>query len=93
MRFSGQQRGIQVGGLTAAARGPAELGAVGSFTLTEQQVIGLALDYLTSGFAMNGTDNSVPNPPSCLMISDNRPENPSVSGSGETPGATVTGGT
>jgi len=34
-----------------------------------------ATGLLTSGFTINGTDTSVPNPPSCLAIGDNRPEN------------------
>ena len=39
-------RGVQVGGFAAAARRPAQLGAVGGFALAEQQVIGFALDPL-----------------------------------------------
>ena len=46
VRLGGQQRGVQVGGLAAAARRPAQLGAVGGFALAEQQVIRFALDPL-----------------------------------------------
>jgi hypothetical protein len=34
-----------------------------------------ATGLLTSDFSMNDTDTSVPNPPSCLAIGDNSPEN------------------
>jgi len=46
VRLGGQQRGVQVGGLAAAARRAAELGAVGGFALAEQQVVRLARDSL-----------------------------------------------
>ena len=46
MRLGGQQLRVQVGGLAAVAGRAAELGAVGSFTLAEQQVIRFALDPL-----------------------------------------------
>jgi hypothetical protein len=46
VRLGGQHLRIQVGGLAAVARRAAELGAVGSFTLAEQQVIRFALDPL-----------------------------------------------
>ena len=46
VRLGGQQPGVQVGGFAAAARGPAQLSAVGAFALAEQQVIRLTLDRL-----------------------------------------------
>ena len=46
VRLGSQQAGVQVGGFAAAVGGLAQLGAVGSFALTEEQVIGLALDPL-----------------------------------------------
>jgi hypothetical protein len=46
VRLGGQQLRVQVGCLAAVARWAAELGAVGSFTLAEQQVIRFALDPL-----------------------------------------------
>jgi hypothetical protein len=46
MRLGGQQLRVQVGGFAAVSRWAAELGAVGSLPLTEQQVIRLALDPL-----------------------------------------------
>ena len=46
VRLGGQQRGVQVGGFAAVARGPAQRGAVGGFAFAEQQVIRLALDRL-----------------------------------------------
>ncbi len=46
VRLGGQQLRGQVGGFAAVARWAAELGAVGSFTLAEQQVIRFALDPL-----------------------------------------------
>jgi hypothetical protein len=46
MRLGSQQPGVQVNGLTAVTRRPAQLGAVGGFALAEQQVIGFALDPL-----------------------------------------------
>jgi hypothetical protein len=46
VRLGGQQLRVKVGGLAAVARRAAELGAVGSFTLAEQQVIRFALDPL-----------------------------------------------
>jgi hypothetical protein len=46
VRLGGQQPGVQVGRFAAAVRGLAQPGAVGSFPLTEHQVIGLALDRL-----------------------------------------------
>src|ERR1017187_8938683 len=46
MRLGGQQLGVEVGGFAAAGRGPAELGAVGGLALTEQQVIGFAVNLL-----------------------------------------------
>ena len=44
MRLGGQKLRVQVGGFAAAARGPAQLSAVGAFALAEQQVVRLALD-------------------------------------------------
>jgi hypothetical protein len=46
MRLGGQQRGVQVGGLAAAAHRPPQLGSVRCFALAEQQVIGFAIDPL-----------------------------------------------
>jgi hypothetical protein len=46
VRLSGQQRGVQVRGLAAAARGPPQLGSIRGFAVAEQQVIGIALDPL-----------------------------------------------
>jgi hypothetical protein len=46
MRLSGQQLSVQVGGLAAVAWRAAELIAVGSFTLAEQQIVRFALDGL-----------------------------------------------
>ena len=46
VRLGGQQLRVQVGGFAAVARRPAQLGAVGSLALAEQQVIGFALDPL-----------------------------------------------
>ena len=46
VRLGGQQPSVQVGGLAAVARGPAELDAIGGPALTEQQVVRLALDRL-----------------------------------------------
>ena len=46
VRLGGQQPGVQVGCLAAAAGRPAQRGAVGGFTLAEQQIIRLALDPL-----------------------------------------------
>jgi hypothetical protein len=46
MRLGGQQLSVQVGGFAAAARGPAQLDAVGAFALAEQQVIRLTFDPL-----------------------------------------------
>ena len=46
VRLGGQQLRVQVGGFAAAARRPAQLGAVRGFALAEQQVIRLALDRL-----------------------------------------------
>ena len=46
VRLGGQQLRVQVGGFPAAARRPAELGAVGGLALAEQQVVRLALDPL-----------------------------------------------
>ena len=53
VRLGGQQRGVQVGGFAAAARGPAQRGAVGGLALAEQQVIRFALDSL-AGFEAEG---------------------------------------
>jgi hypothetical protein len=46
VRLGGQQLRVQVGGYAAVAGWAAELGAVGGFTLAEQQVIRFALDPL-----------------------------------------------
>jgi hypothetical protein len=46
VRFGGQQAGVNLGGFPAASRRPAELGAVGGFALSEQQVVRLPLDQL-----------------------------------------------
>jgi hypothetical protein len=46
VRLGGQQPGVQVGGFAAAARRPAELGAIGGPAFAEQQVVRLALDRL-----------------------------------------------
>ena len=46
VRLGGQQRGVQVGGFAAVARGPAQRGAVRGLALAEQQVVRLALDSL-----------------------------------------------
>ncbi len=46
MRLGGQQPVAQVGGLVAAARAPAQRGAVGNLALTGQQVMRLALERL-----------------------------------------------
>jgi len=46
VRLGGQQLRVQVGGLAAVSRWAAELGAVGSFTLAEQQIVVLTLDSL-----------------------------------------------
>jgi hypothetical protein len=46
VRLGGQQLRVQVGGLAAVAGWAAELGAVRSLTLAEQQVIRFALDPL-----------------------------------------------
>jgi hypothetical protein len=47
VRLGGQRLRVQDGGLAAVARRAAELGAVRSSTLAEQQVIRFALDPLT----------------------------------------------
>ena len=59
VRLGGQQPGVQVGGFAAAVGGPAQLGAVGSFALTEQQVVGLALDRL-AGLEAEGLGAGAP---------------------------------
>jgi hypothetical protein len=46
VRLSGEQCLVEVGGFASAVRGPAELGAVRSLSLAEQQVVRLALDTL-----------------------------------------------
>ena len=46
VRLGGQQLRVQVRGLPAAARAPAELGAVGGLSLAEQQIVRFALDGL-----------------------------------------------
>ena len=46
VRLGGQQLRVQVGGLPAITRRPAQLGAVGGFALAEQQVVRFALDPL-----------------------------------------------
>ena len=51
LRLGGQQRGVDLSGLLAAARRSAQRRAVGSFPLAEQQVVGLALDHLAGGEA------------------------------------------
>ena len=47
VQLAGQQLRVQVGGFAAITRRPAQLGAIWGLTLTEQQVIWLALDQLT----------------------------------------------
>jgi Domain of unknown function (DUF5753) len=46
VRLGGQQRRVDVGGLFAVVWRSAELGAVGSLALAEQQVVRFPLDYL-----------------------------------------------
>ena len=46
VRFGGQQPGVRDGGLAAAARRSAELGAVRGFAFAEQQVVRFAVDLL-----------------------------------------------
>ncbi len=46
VRLGGQQLGVQVGGLAAVTRRPAERGAVGCLSLAEQQIVRFALDGL-----------------------------------------------
>jgi hypothetical protein len=47
VRFGGQELGVQVDGFATAAGRPAELGAVESLPLAEQQIVRFALDRLT----------------------------------------------
>jgi hypothetical protein len=46
VRLGGQQAGVQVGGLAAAAGRPAQRDAVGGLALAEQQIVRCALDLL-----------------------------------------------
>jgi hypothetical protein len=57
--LGGQQLGVDGGGFTAAGREPAQLGAVGSLALAEQQVVGFALDRL-AGLQAEGLGAEAP---------------------------------
>ena len=59
MRLGSQQQLVDVGGFAATVRVPAELGAVGSLALTEQQVVRLALDPL-AGLEAEGSRARAP---------------------------------
>ena len=59
VRLGGQQRGVQVSGFSAIARGPAKSGAVRGLALAEQQVVRLALDRL-AGLEAEGLDAWTP---------------------------------
>ncbi len=51
LRLGGQQPGIDLSGLPAAARRPAQRRAIGSLPLAEQQVVRVTLDHLARGEA------------------------------------------
>jgi hypothetical protein len=61
VRLGDQQLRVQVSGLAAVARRPAELGAIGGFALAEQQLIRRALDQL-AGLQAKGPRAGTPPP-------------------------------
>jgi len=60
VRLGGQEPGVQVGGLAAITRRPAQPGAIRGLALAEQQLILLALDHLARLQAKNPRTGTPP---------------------------------